>query len=587
MKSLDNLLNASMGLESLDQDIEIEAEEVIINNDATIDGEMAEAEESSEVIAEAEANIEKAERAEATLESLIVQLSHQLDKGGMTRDVAAMANVSLESVAMTFGFPTKVLNVGMEDIDEDSEETTRTLKDRAKDMLGKIRENTSLLVQKILLESSALLGNLSAIATKLVAKANAVKARANDATYKTEPLQMGLDVTRYLSVDATAADPARYIGDLQKTFKVINSMVDTYGGADGIKAIMALPEDAQSESKSKTSIKQAVAFNQKLKKLITHKVTADHTNFVESDESNNFGVSDKLLGGIQLQYAEINEQEVQKILGMFAKAVEDVKAAANKNNAEVTTESYAIALENAAEKAGRVAKTVLRVLGLIAIYSLGGLAGAAGLAFASGAVGYTLIESGIMAIVIAIVHLAVKKFRGKKSDTNDKPEENVSTELFGSNAIKNLNAATLLEGIDAKTITAATTDFILEQNKTAMYKDVATQPLDARQVQQICDIVAGEAQTIKAYADTIKDRKNAANQLAKSIEKLNTLGKDKDTKLAVRAVNAFTTHRVKALVKLEIDMMKQMTKVCKAALVYCESSMGKPAEAAKEDEINV
>ena len=71
MKSLDNLLNASMGLESLDQDIEIEAEEVIINNDATIDGEMAEAEESSEVIAEAEANIEKAERAEATLESLI------------------------------------------------------------------------------------------------------------------------------------------------------------------------------------------------------------------------------------------------------------------------------------------------------------------------------------------------------------------------------------------------------------------------------------------------------------------------------------------------------------------------------------
>mgnify|MGYP006886379556 FL=1 len=148
MINLNNLLNASMGLESLDQDIEIEAEEVIINNDATIDGEMAEAEESSEVIAEAEANIEKAERAEATLESLIAQLSYQLDKGGMTRDVAAMANVSLESVAMSFGFPTKVLNVGMEDIDEDSEETTRTLKDRAKDMLGKIRENTSLLVQK-------------------------------------------------------------------------------------------------------------------------------------------------------------------------------------------------------------------------------------------------------------------------------------------------------------------------------------------------------------------------------------------------------------------------------------------------------
>ena len=351
MINLNNLLNASMGLESLDQDIEIEAEEVIINNDATIDGEMAEAEESSEVIAEAEANIEKAERAEATLESLIAQLSYQLDKGGMTRDVAAMANVSLESVAMSFGFPTKVLNVGMEDIDEDSEETTRTLKDRAKDMLGKIRENTSLLVQKILLESSALLGNLSAIATKLIAKANAVKARANDATYKTEPLQMGLDVTRYLSVDATAADPARYIGDLQKTFKVINSMVDTYGGADGIKAIMALPEDVQNESKAKTSIKQAVAFNQKLKKLITHKVTADHTNFVESDEANNFGVSDKLLGGIQLQYAEINEQEVQKFLQLFAKAVEEIKSKYEAGET-VSAESFALSMEELSDKEG-------------------------------------------------------------------------------------------------------------------------------------------------------------------------------------------------------------------------------------------
>lgn len=586
MKSLDNLLNASMGLESLDQDIEIEAEEVIINNDATIDGEMAEAEESSEVIAEAEANIEKAERAEATLESLIAQLSYQLDKGGMTRDVAAMANVSLESVAMTFGFPTKVLNVGMEDIDEDSEETTRTLKDRAKDMLGKIRENTSLLVQKILLESSALLGNLSAIATKLIAKANAVKARANDATYKTEPLQMGLDVTRYLSVDATAAEPARYIGDLQKTFKVINSMVDTYGGADGIKAIMALPEDAQTESKSKTSIKQAVAFNQKLKKLITHKVTADQTNFIESDETDNFGVSDKLLGGIQLQYAEINEQEVQKFLQLFAKAVEEVKSK-HEAGETVSAESFALSMEELSDKEGTKPSRLARIGGLILIWM--GIVDTG-----AGVLGLTVAP--IAAIPVIIVGVAMyalgKHLRGEPSRVLDAINgaaagEKVSTELFGSKAIKNLNAAALLEGIDAKTITAASTDFILEQNKTAIYKDVTTKPLDARQVQQVCDIVAGEAQTIKAYADTIKDRKNAANQLAKSIEKLNTLGKDKDTKQAVRAVNAFATHRVKALVKLEIDMMKQMTKVCKAALVYCESSMGKPAEAAKEDEINV
>lgn len=586
MKNLDNLLNASMGLESLDQDIEIEAEEVIINNDATIDGEMAEAEESSEVIAEAEANIEKAERAEATLESLIAQLSHQLDKGGMTRDVAAMANVSLESVAMTFGFPTKVLNVGMEDIDEDSEETTRTLKDRAKDMLGKIRENTSLLVQKILLESSALLGNLSAIATKLVAKANAVKARANDATYKTEPLQMGLDVTRYLSVDATAADPARYIGDLQKTFKVINSMVDTYGGADGIKAIMALPEDVQNESKSKTSFKQAVAFNQKLKKLITHKVTADQTNFIESDETDNFGVSDKLLGGIQLQYAEINEQEVQKFLQLFAKAVEEVKSK-HEAGETVSAESFALSMEELADKEGTKPSRLARIGGLILIW-MGVVDTGAGV------LGLTVAP--IAAIPVIIVGVAMyalgKHLRGEPSRVLDAINgaaagEKVSTELFGSKAIKNLNAAALLEGLDAKTITAATTDFILEKNKTAMYKDVATKPLDARQVQQVCDIVAGEAQTIKAYADTIKDRKNAANQLAKSIEKLNNLGKDKNTKQAVRAVNAFATHRVKALVKLEIDMMKQMTKVCKAALVYCESSMGKPAEAAKEDEADI
>lgn len=586
MKNLNNLLNASMGLESLDQDIEIEAEEVIINNDATIDGEMAEAEESSEVIAEAEANIEKAERAEATLESLIAQLSYQLDKGGMTRDVAAMANVSLESVAMTFGFPTKVLNVGMEDIDEDSEETTRTLKDRAKDMLREIRDNASILVQKILLESSALLGNLSAIATKLVAKANAVKARANDATYKTEPLQMGLDVTRYLSVDATAADPARYIGDLQKTFKVINSMVDTYGGADGIKAIMALPEDAQTESKSKTSIKQAVAFNQKLKKLITHKVTADQTNFVESDETDNFGVSDKLLGGIQLQYAEINEQEVQKFLQLFTKAVEEVKSK-HEAGETVSAESFALSMEEMADKEGTKPSRLARIAGLILIW-MGGLnAGLGMISVASGSI------SAIPAAILGVAAYALgKHLRGEPSRVLDAINgaaagEKVSTELFGSKAIKNLNAAALLEGIDAKTITAASTDFILEQNKTAIYKDVTTKPLDARQVQQVCDIVAGEAQTIKAYADTIKDRKNAANQLAKSIEKLNTLGKDKDTKQAVRAVNAFATHRVKALVKLEIDMMKQMTKVCKAALVYCESSMGKPAEAAKEDEINV
>lgn len=581
MINLNNLLNASMGLESLDQDIEIEAEEVIINNDATIDGEMAEAEESSEVIAEAEANIEKAERAEATLESLIAQLSYQLDKGGMTRDVAAMANVSLESVAMTFGFPTKVLNVGMEDIDEDSEETTRTLKDRAKDMLGKIRENTSLLVQKILLESSALLGNLSAIATKLIAKANAVKARANDATYKTEPLKMGLDVTRYLSVDATAADPARYIGDLQKTFKVINSMVDTYGGADGIKAIMALPEDAQTESKSKTSIKQAVAFNQKLKKLIPHKVTADQTNFIESDETDNFGVSDKLLGGIQLQYAEINEQEVQKFLQLFAKAVEEIKSKYEAGET-VSAESFALSMEELSDKEGSQPSTNGKIAGLVFIW-LGVFN--MGMGFAA----LPMIPlAAVPAIIMGVAMFALgKQIRRESSGTPSNTGEKVSTELFGSKAIKNLNAATLLEGIDAKTICAATTDFILEQNKTAMYKDVTTQPLDARQVQQVCDIVADEAQTIKAYADTIKDRKNAANQLAKSIEKLNNVSKDKETKQAIRAVNAFVTHRIKSLVKLEIDMMKQMTKVCKAALVYCESSMGKPAEAAKEDEINV
>lgn len=586
MQSLDKLLNVSMGLESLDQDIEIEAEEVIINNDATIDGEMAEAEESSEVIAEAEANIEKAELAEATLESLICQLSHQLDKGGMTRDVAAMANVSLESVAMTFGFPTKVLNVGMEDIDEDSEQTTRTLKDRAKDMLGKIRENTSLLVQKILLESGALLGNLSAIATKLVAKANAVKARASNATYKTEPLQMGLDVTRYLSVDATAADPARYIGDLQKTFKVINSMVDTYGGADGIKAIMALPEDAQTESKSKTSFKQAVAFNQKLKKLITHKVTADQTNFIETDAENNFGVSDKLLGGIQLQYAEISEQQVQKVLQLFVKAVEEIKSKYEAGET-VSAESFALSMEELADKEGVSSAELNRTVGAILV--------GMGIVNIGVSALFTLTSPavGIPAIIVSLAIYALgKKMYNKSFDESnaadaDQSGEKVSTELFGSKSIKNLNAAALLEGLDAKTITAATTDFILEKNKTAVYKDVTTKPLDARQVQQVCDIVASEAQTIKAYADTIKDRKNAANQLAKSIEKLSKLSKDKESKQAVTAVNAFVTHRIKALVKLEINMMKQMTKVCKAALVYCESSMGKPVEAAKEGEADI
>lgn len=586
MKNLNNLLNASMGLESLDQDIEIEAEEVIINNDATIDGEMAEAEESSEVIAEAEANIEKAERAEATLESLIAQLSHQLDKGGMTRDVAAMANVSLESVAMTFGFPTKVLNVGMEDIDEDSEQTTRTLKDRAKDMLGKIRENTSLLVQKILLESGALLGNLSAIATKLVAKANAVKARASNATYKTEPLSMGLDVTRYLSVDTTAAEPARYIGDLQKTFKVINSMVDTYGGADGIKAIMALPEDVQNESKSKTSFKQAVAFNQKLKKLITHKVTADQTNFIETDAENNFGVSDKLLGGIQLQYAEISEQQVQKVLQLFAKAVEEIKSKYEAGET-VSAESFALSMEELADKEGVSSAELNRTVGAILV--------GMGIVNIGVSALFTLTSPavGIPAIIVSLAIYALgKKMYNKSFDEPnaadaDQSGEKVSTELFGSKSIKNLNAAALLEGLDAKTITAATTDFILEKNKTAMYKDVTTKPLDARQVQQVCDIVASEAQTIKAYADTIKDRKNAANQLAKSIEKLSKLSKDKESKQAVTAVNAFVTHRIKALVKLEINMMKQMTKVCKAALVYCESSMGKPVEAAKEGEADI
>lgn len=581
MINLNNLLNASMGLESLDQDIEIEAEEVIINNDATIDGEMAEAEESSEVITEAETNIEKAERAEATLESLIAQLSHQLDKGGMTRDVAAMANVSLESVAMTFGFPTQVLNVGMEDIDEDSEETTRTLKDRAKDMLGKIRDNTSILVQKILLESSALLGNLSAIATKLVAKANAVKARAGDATYKTEPLKMGLDVTRYLSVDATAAEPARYIGDLQKTFKVINSMVDTYGGADGIKAIMALPEDVQTESKAKTSIKQAVAFNQKLKKLITHKVTADQTNFTEEDATNNFGVSDKLLGGVQLQYTEINDQEVQKFLQLFNKAVEEIKSKYEAGET-VTAESFALSMEEIADREGNNSSTAGKIAGLVFVW-MGVFTTATG--FASM---HIVPLAAVPAVILGLAMYALgKQIYRESSGRPNYTGEKVSTELFGSKAIKNLNAATLLEGIDAKTITAASTDFILEKNKTAIYKDVTVQPLDARQVQQVCDIVADEAQSIKAYADTIKDRKNVVKELTKSIEKLSAVSKEKEHKQAVNTVNKFVTHRIKALVKLEIDMMKQMTKVCKAALVYCETSMGKPAEAAKEDETDI
>ena len=223
-----------------EQEIEIQAEEVIINSDATVDGDIEELAEDVGVVEETSENLVQVEEATETLESLIATMESRLLTGGFDKTNAQLANISLESITARFGLESTILSFGMEAVEDDAEGETKSTIDKAKQMLGALKSNSGALLNKMYSAAASALGNVAAISAKLIAKAGSLKSNISADNKGGNPVKLSRGVKRKLTVDGkTALDPNTYVKELKRLTDKYNSVVKVYADTSMLEGFVS------------------------------------------------------------------------------------------------------------------------------------------------------------------------------------------------------------------------------------------------------------------------------------------------------------------------------------------------------------
>lgn len=544
-----------------EQEIEIETEEVVINQIQTTDSEIEELAEDTASAVEASDNIDDVENTTETLESLIYSMESSILTGGFDVRNAQIANIALESIATQYDIDSSYLTFGMEEVGEDGEAATKSTIDKAKSMLGALKDNASALLTKMYGATLAALGSSAALSEKLIAKAIQLKGSVDAQNKGGNAVSLSKSVKRKLTTDgSTVLAPDKYLNELKRLTSKYNSVVKVYADTDVLSTFAQDVVKGLSGSDKQTASAKAIAAS-------VRQLSSDINKKVPSKDGVEEAVSEPYLGGARIHMAKPTVAAVKQALTTESK------------ESEVSQEGI-VALYKASYKV--TLGSVLTVLGIsgTAIASAGAL-GTTKLLFNGAFIADVVAKLGIsvlgavsstLVVTLICIAFAVLWYYGAKKGIK------MIGEGWKDYIEEIKKAVTAFKGIFNKTTeeaSAVATEFELDSTGVSMEADDAASSvnsLNANQVKSVSDIIINTSATTKTMKAQLAKRK----AIIKDIETITKeLAKaEGSNSVAAKAASTFVKRYIKQTIKFEMQLTNYTVGVMKAALAYAEASNG-------------
>lgn len=573
-----NLLQ-SMGLESMTEDVQTAS-----GMDVDIDINIADTTTNEDDYNSALAAMDASDSAEATLESLISQLSIRLVNNTASTDYLAGANLALESVAHSLKISPQYLCVALEDGTDDPVAETQSFKARAKEVLTSIKNQTVALVTKMLLSASAFLGNLSAMATKTLNKAQALKQQAANAETKEGTVEADRGMRAYLTVDGSPLSSQEYINNLDRTFDVINTVMDVTGDNEAFSSFIGISGAAADGKDARLGVKEVAKYTDRIASLITKPISVDDTMFGEEpDPYAEYRTSDKLLGGISYISSSIKEIETQKYFRQIDETIAGLSDNLSGGN-EPALESFGddiVSMEDMVDVAGKGVSKIFRLLAIMAAVVKVTVPKIAYITVIYRSIVKPSMKKGKLTNSITLEDVVMRLLAsviGKAAFAAEKGFDNTADTIdyaLLKRTLKDINVSKILNGLTVKDLVAASREIYVEHNtRSQMDGKSQLQALNKQQVEHVIDVVIRNASAIRAYGKNINARKKLIDQYNKSYGQLTTAATTKQAEPETIAnLNRFVSSGLKQAVKLEIATLKQAVNVMNAGIKYCENSL--------------
>ena len=558
-----------------DQEIEINAEEVIINSDLTLDGEIEELAEDTDQVTEAVDNIEDVEATVATLEALIASMESSVVTGGFDKRNAMLANISLEAISNRFGLESNILSFGMEEVEDDAEAETKATVGKAKQMLGALKASTGALINKMYNAAASALGNNAAISAKLVSKATSLQSSVNSENKGGNSVKLSRGVKRKLTIDGTTVlSPDEYVKEFKRLTDKYNTVVKAYADSDLLGAFASDALRGMNGTEGEPQSKKVI--------LSTVKTLAEGvTKSAKGGNDLDVNTSDKYLGGATITatrptadsiLAALNgavkkDQVSQEGIGNYALGTAQLGV-----GAAIFTLCGFICLP-----AGAIGLASVFSMAMAAIAPAGavGVATAAATATATTVTGVSALAGAGIGLPLAII----AGIGGVKSNKlkNDGAEKMVSEISSAYNSIKGKFKGTADEA------SLICTEFELDTNGVSMESDeqVTVTSLSASQIGELTTIIKNTAATTQNMKKMLNQRKAVMSSVDKITKALAKEDKEANNPLT-KATATFLKQFIKQTIKFEMDLTTYSVNAMKAALVYAEASNNSKSDAEPE-----
>lgn len=529
-----------------EQEIEIQAEEVIINSDATVDGDIEELAEDVGVVEETSENLVQVEEATETLESLIATMESRLLTGGFDKTNAQLANISLESITARFGLESTILSFGMEAVEDDAEGETKSTIDKAKQMLGALKSNSGALLNKMYSAAASALGNVAAISAKLIAKAGSLKSNISADNKGGNPVKLSRGVKRKLTVDGkTALDPNTYVKELKRLTDKYNSVVKVYADTSMLEGFVSDIVKGMNGQQGEPASRQAIISSVKT-------ISEGITNSAKAPEGVDAAISAPYLGGAVIALKRPTTKSIEALLS------ESVK------KQQVSQEGIGAFIKADIQQAFGSMLFCLGVGGIV-------LTGFAALVTLTG--GLSVLGLGVGALTTAVLGIVSTKGLKQGALMYASGVATKSEEIAGL-------AGAVRDKLSKKSTEIATvaTSFEMDTTDIAMESDeeATVNSLSAQQIAQVATIVQNTSVTTQTMRAELNKRKAVMKNIDQLTKTLAAENKDANNALT-KASSTFVKQFIKQTIKFEMDLTSYSVGVMKAALAYAELSNGSTA----------
>lgn len=518
-----------------EQEIEIETEEVIINQTLEIDTTDEDLAESINGVNQNDSDVEAADQASESLESLIVAMESSVLTGGFDVSKAQLANITLESISRRFDLPHDTLSFGLEATESDAEAETKSTIGKAKNMLTALKDSTGELISKMYMHAAAALGNTSALSDRILSNTAKIRSAIDMENKGDVVLTLKPRVGAKLSIQGVPLKPDEYIKELKRSLDKYNEVVKIYSDNQVLEKfvqdVISSIGKTEATPKSKSAIITAVKnINQGITKPV------------------------KLGDGV-VAYAS------EPYLGNYCIVSKkpDAKALVSMFNESLTEKT--VSQEGVGEYAGSM---VLQGAGAMLFYGsqLGFFLGAFGIVAATG------VPLTMLAMSMAVVgYYGSRKGVDLMKDGFDGRSKEVqkAVEAFKSRLAVNAEEASTLS---TEFSLSRRSDISMEESKSF---DV--QALNPKQIQQALALIDNTAMTSRNLKKSLAGRKALIKQVDSLMKEV---AKAEGTNNALsKAAAVFVKKYLKQTIKFETDMTKYGIDTMRAAINYIGLSNSK------------